>query len=76
MSSTKERHYQQLASKLQVLSKELEKTHRHFGNLAEYLHSMNNLGAVHAAQFMAVSRILDAEMTRVEEERDAASPPP
>lgn len=50
MSSTKERHYQQLAGKLQTLSKEMEKTHRHFGSLAGYLHSMNNLGAVHAAQ--------------------------
>jgi len=74
MSSIKERHYQQLSSKLQILSKELEKTHRQFDSLAEYLHALNNLGVAHAAQFMAVSRILDAEMTRGEGDKDTSSP--
>jgi len=69
MSTVKERHYQQLASKLQTLSRELETTQRNFGDLAKHLHSMNKLGAVQAAQFMAVSRLLDADMAGAAEAR-------
>jgi len=68
MSTAKERHYQQLGAKLQAVSFELEETQRHFEELASHLESMNTLGAAHAAQFMAVSRLLDAEMAKAEEE--------
>jgi len=76
MSGTKDRHYQQLASKLQTLSTELAHTHEMFGILGIHLRSMNNLGAANAAQFMAVSRILDAEMVKTELQRlsDASAP--
>jgi len=70
MSSPKDRHYQQLASKLQVLSKELRHTQEQFSNMARELQSVSNLGAIHAAQFMAVSRLLDAEMMKMDGERE------
>ncbi|KAG8988161.1 hypothetical protein FRB90_002935 [Tulasnella sp. 427] len=67
MSSAKERHYQQLASKLQTVSRELQVTQANFAELAKQLQSMNKLGAIQASQFMAVSRLLDAEMAAAEE---------
>lgn len=50
MSTVKERHYQQLAAKLQAVSKELEVSKRNMGMLTKHLHAMNRLGAVQAAQ--------------------------
>lgn len=51
MSSAKDRHYQQLASKLQSVSRELQVTQANFAELAKQLQSMNTLGAIQAAQY-------------------------
>ncbi|KAG8915958.1 hypothetical protein FRC02_004301 [Tulasnella sp. 418] len=64
MSTAKDRHYQQLAAKFQSLSQELADTQHHFSTLAKQLNAMNDLGAMHAAQFMAISRLLDEEMVQ------------
>jgi hypothetical protein len=52
MSTAKERHYQQLASKLSNISRELEETQRQSAVLAQQLTAMNNLGAMQAAQYV------------------------
>jgi len=57
----KERHYQQLASKMQNIARELSLTQQNMVVLAKQLDSMGKLGALHASQFMAVTRLLDAE---------------
>jgi len=73
MSTPKERHYQQLAAKLQTFAAELDNTRVQFGDLAQHLQAMNRLGAVQAAQFMAVSRLLDAEMASMERTGDGSA---
>jgi len=60
-AALKERHYLQLSHKLQTMSQHLQNTQQHFVDVTRQLEHMRKLGALHASQFMAVSRLLDKE---------------
>jgi len=60
-AALKERHYAHLASKLQTMSRNLAESQQQFADVTRQVEHMTKLGALHASQFMAVSRLLDTE---------------
>ncbi|ORX39222.1 hypothetical protein BD324DRAFT_649306 [Kockovaella imperatae] len=72
MSTAKQRHYAALASRLRALKTNLAESEVQMDALARHLDKMRHLGANHAAQFMAVSRILDVDLEKEKERVQAA----
>ncbi|EJD47984.1 hypothetical protein AURDEDRAFT_162958 [Auricularia subglabra TFB-10046 SS5] len=60
-AATKERLYVQLATKLGRFSAALERTARSTNQLKTDVQAMQVLAGLHAAQFMAVARVVDIE---------------
>ncbi|WVR09015.1 hypothetical protein IAU60_006075 [Kwoniella sp. DSM 27419] len=61
-SSTKQRHYAALSSRLRSLQSNLADTESQMELMAEQLKAMARFGVGCGAQFMAVSRLLDVEL--------------
>ncbi|KZS94393.1 hypothetical protein SISNIDRAFT_484617 [Sistotremastrum niveocremeum HHB9708] len=78
MSATqaKDRQYALLAKRLNALSSAVNQSSELFADLSADLESMRTLAGLHAAQFMAVSHLLDAEeneQSQSQSERERAS---
>ncbi|WOO84893.1 uncharacterized protein LOC62_06G008404 [Vanrija pseudolonga] len=71
-SNTKARHYATLASQIRQLNANLGESHTQFALLADHLDAMRRFSAANAAQFMAVSRLLDVELQDVAKQALAA----
>ncbi|CAE6440653.1 unnamed protein product [Rhizoctonia solani] len=61
MHSIKEKHYLQLARKMQNISNELSFLQNNMRVMNFQMGHMKQLGGLHAAQFMAASAIADEE---------------
>ncbi|KAL1407563.1 hypothetical protein Q8F55_006996 [Vanrija albida] len=72
-SNTKARHYATLASQIRQLNANLGESQVQFALLAEHLDAMRRFSAANAAQFMAVSRLLDVELQGVSAEQVEAA---
>ncbi|RSH83352.1 uncharacterized protein EHS24_007030 [Apiotrichum porosum] len=65
--STKARHYAALAARIRELRGNLDETEQLMGHMSDHLLGMRKLAAANGAQFMAVSRLLDVELTEAKE---------
>ncbi|KAK1922633.1 hypothetical protein DB88DRAFT_495775 [Papiliotrema laurentii] len=68
-NNVKTRHYAALATRLRSLNQNLADSESQFQLLAGRLDAIQRLGTYHGAQFMAVSRMIDIELTEVEKKR-------
>jgi len=59
---------------MQGIAQDLQETQILCAAMAQQLDAMGKLGALHAAQFMAVTRLLDAEETIGDKSSQASDP--